>query len=246
MYNFNGRIVAVTGAARGLGFAMSERFLQDGATCVALLDLKQESLDAACKQLDPEGTRTIPIVCDVGDNSSVEQAFAKVFAQFGKVDILVNNAGITSDSFAAKMTAEQFDKVVQISLNGAFYCTRQVITTMAANGWGRIISLSSVSAEGNPGQTNYSAAKAGIIGMTRTLSDELARKNITVNCIAPGYINTDIIKTIPKELLQTFVEKVPARRIGEPKEVANLVAFLASDEAAYISGACIKISGGLH
>jgi len=144
------------------------------------------------------------------------------------------------------MTAEQFDQVVRVSLNGAFYCTRQVIGHMREKGWGRIISLSSTSADGNVGQVNYSAAKAGIIGLTRTLSDELTRKNITVNCIAPGLINTDIIKTIPEKQMETFLKAIPMGRIGEPEEVASLAAFLASDEAAYISGQCIKISGGTH
>ena len=246
MYDFSERIVVVTGAAMGLGYAMSRRFLRDGAKGVALLDVKKDALSAACSQLDPKGERTLPVVCDVADNTSVEAAFTQVFERFGRVDILVNNAGITRDGYAAKMTAEQFDKVVSVSLNGAFYCTRQVIPGMRERAWGRIVSLSSVSAEGNAGQTNYSAAKAGIIGMSRTLSDELARKNITVNCIAPGFINTDIIKTIPKDQMEVFLNTIPAGRVGEPDEVAALVAFLASGEAAYISGACIKITGGLH
>jgi len=246
MYDFKERFVVVTGAAKGLGYAMAQRFLSDGAKGVALLDLTQEALDAARARLDPQCGRTISVVCDVADNASVEKAFEQVSASFGRVDILVNNAGITRDSMASKMSAEQFDTVVQISLNGAFYCSRQVIAGMSQRGWGRIISLSSVSAEGNVGQANYAAAKAGIIGLTRTLSDELARKNITVNCIAPGLINTDIIKTIPEEQMGVFLKKIPAGRVGEPEEVASLVAFLASDQAAYISGACIKITGGLH
>lgn len=246
MYDFSGKIVAITGAAQGLGAAMAQRFLKDGAQGVALLDLKEETLAATTAQLDPMGARTQAVVCNVADYQSVEAAFAKILERFGRVDILVNNAGITRDALAARMTAEQFDLVVQVSLNGAFYCTRQVIGGMRERGWGRIISLSSNGAFGNFGQANYSAAKAGIIGMTSTLSDELASKNITVNCIAPGFINTDIIKTVPEKQMEIFINRIPARRIGEPEEVASLAAFLASDEAAYISGQCIRITGGLR
>jgi len=246
MYDFSQRIVAITGAAQGLGFAMAERFLQDGAPGVALLDVKEDALAQTKEQLDPSGARTCAVLCDVSNPDSVEQAFSQIFAHFGRVDILVNNAGITRDAFAAKMTVAQFDTVVQISLNGAFYCARQVIPGMREREWGRIISLSSMAAYGNIGQTNYSAAKAGVIGLTKTLSEELAPKHITVNCIAPGLINTDIIKTIPEKQMEGFVKNIPAGRIGEPEEVASLTAFLASEESAYISGQCIKISGGLN
>jgi len=246
MYDFSERIVVITGAAKGLGYATAERFLADGAKGVALLDIKEEALNEAQKSLDPTGARTLLVVCNVGDYESVETAFVKVQDHFGKVDILVNNAGITKDAFAAKMTAEQFDITVQISLNGAFYCAKQVISGMRERGWGRIVSLSSMAAEGNIGQSNYAAAKAGLIGWTRTLSDELANKGITVNTIAPGLINTDIIKTIPDSVMEKLINNIPAKRIGEPKEVADLIAFLASDRSAYISGQNIKISGGLR
>ena len=246
MYEFSGKIVAITGAAKGLGLAMAERFLADGAAGVALLDRIPDILEKACQSLDPTGERTLPIMCDIGDYASVEKGFAKIYDHFGKVDILINNAGITRDALAAKMTPEQFDLAVQINLNGAFYCARQVIAGMRERGWGRIISLSSMAAEGNIGQSNYAAAKAGLMGWSRTLSDELVSSGITVNTIAPGLINTDIIKTIPETLMEKLINNIPAKRIGEPSEVANLTAFLASDQAAYISGQNIKISGGLR
>ena len=246
MYDFNGRIVAVTGAAQGLGAAMAQRFLQDGAEGVALLDLNREGLTATVARLDPAGTRTMAVLCNVADHRSVEEAFGQIEARFGRVDILINNAGITRDSMSHKMTAEQFDPVVQVSLNGAFYCVQQVIGGMRERGWGRIISLSSLAAGGNIGQVNYSAAKAGIIGMTKTLALELAPNNITVNCVAPGLINTDIIKSVPEKQMEVFLKNIPMHRVGEPEEVANLAAFLASDEAAYITGQCIKITGGLR
>lgn len=246
MYDFSGKIVAVTGAAQGLGAAMAQRFLQDGAEGVALLDLNQESLKATAARLDPAGARTMAVRCDVADHRSVESAFGQIMERFGRVDILINNAGITRDSMSHKMTVEQFDPVVLVSLNGAFYCAQQVIGGMRERGWGRIISLSSLAADGNIGQANYSAAKAGIVGMTRTLALELAPNNVTVNCIAPGLINTEIIKSVPEKQMEVFLKNIPMHRVGEPKEVANLAAFLASDESAYITGQCIKITGGLR
>lgn len=246
MYDFNGKIVAVTGAAQGLGAAMAQRFLQERAEGVALLDLNREGLQATVTQLDPAETRTLAVFCNVADYRSVGEAFGQIKARFGRVDILINNAGITRDSMSHKMTAEQFDSVVQVNLNGAFYCVQQVIGGMRERGWGRIISLSSIAARGNIGQANYSAAKAGIIGMTKTLALELAPNNITVNCIAPGLINTEIIKSVPEKQMEAFLKSIPMHRVGDPEEVANLAAFLASDEAAYITGQCIKITGGLH
>ncbi|MTI56582.1 3-oxoacyl-ACP reductase FabG [Geosporobacter ferrireducens] len=246
MYSFKEKIVVVTGAAQGLGAAMAKRFLEDGAAGVALLDMNSETLKATTTQLDPDGTRTLAMTCNVAESQSVEEAFKQVMDRFEKVDILINNAGITRDTLAHKMTVEQFDSVVQVSLNGAFYCVQQVINGMKEREWGRIISLSSLAARGNVGQSNYSAAKAGIIGLTKTLALELASKNITVNCIAPGLINTDIIKTVPDKQMEVFLKTIPMHRLGEPEEVANLAAYLASDEAAYISGQCIKIAGGLQ
>lgn len=244
MYDFSGKTVVVTGAAQGLGAAIARQFLRDNAKAVAMLDLKQEALEATAAQLDPEGGRAVPVVCNVASRCSVEQAFRSVAERLGPVDILVNNAGITRDALAHKMTAEQFDPVVQVSLYGAFYCIQQVIGSMRERGYGRIISMSSLASRGNVGQANYSAAKAGIIGMTKTLAMELGPKNVTVNCVAPGMINTDIIKTVPEQTLAGMIRAIPLRRIGEPEEVADLVTFLASDHAGYISGQCIRITGG--
>lgn len=244
MYDFSGKTVVVTGAAQGLGAAIAKQFLQDNAKAVAMLDLKRETLEAAAARLDPEGGRAVPIVCNVADQCSVEQAFRAIAERLGPVDILVNNAGITRDALAHKMTAEQFDPVVQVSLYGAFYCIQQVVGSMRERGYGRIISMSSLASRGNIGQANYSAAKAGIIGMTKTLAMELGSKNVTVNCVAPGMINTDIIKTVPEQTLASMISAIPLRRVGEPEEVADLVTFLASDHASYISGQCIRITGG--
>lgn len=245
MYDFSEKIVVVTGAAQGLGKAIAQRFLKDGAQGVALLDLKEDVLTATAAELDPDGKRTLAVACNVADPDSVAQAFQKVRDRFERVDILVNNAGITRDALVHKMTNEQFDAVLKVSLYGTFYCIKQVIDEMRARGSGRIISMSSLAHRGNVGQANYAAAKAGIIGLTKTLSMELGPKNVTVNCIAPSMINTDIIKTVPEKVMASMVASVPMRRVGEPEEVADLVAYLASDEASYISGQCIKITGGV-
>lgn len=245
MYDYKGKIAVVTGAAQGLGASIAQRFLRDGADGAALLDMKQDVLEATAASLDPDGKRALALTCNVADPDSVAQAFQKIEERFGKVDILVNNAGITRDALAHKMTAEQFDIVVKVSLYGTFYCVQQVINGMRQRGYGRIISMSSLAHRGNVGQANYAAAKAGIIGLTKTLAMELGPKHVTVNCVSPCIINTDIIKTIPEKVMESMVNSIPARRPGEPEEVADLVAYLASDEASYVNGQCINITGGL-
>lgn len=244
MYDFSGKIAVVTGAAQGLGEAIAMRFLNDGIPGVALLDLNEEVLAATAVRLNPEGNRVLPVACDVSDPDSVAQAFQAVERRFGTVDILVNNAGITRDAMSYKMTAGQFDAAVKVSLYGSFYCVQQVVNGMRERGYGRIVSMSSLASRGNVGQLNYASAKAGIIAMTQTLSMELGRYNITANCVAPGMINTDIIKTVPEKNMNAILSNIPMRRVGEPEEVASLVAFLASDEASYISGQCVRITGG--
>ena len=244
MYDFSGKIAVVTGAAQGLGEAFAKRFLNDGIPGVALLDLNEEVLAATAVRLNPEGNRVLPVACDVSDPDSVAQAFQAVERRFGTVDILVNNAGITRDAMSYKMTASQFDAAVKVSLYGSFYCVQQVVNGMRKRGYGRIVSMSSLASRGNVGQLNYASAKAGIIAMTQTLSMELGRYNITANCVAPGMINTDIIKTVPEKNMNAILSNIPMRRVGEPEEVASLVAFLASDEASYISGQCVRITGG--
>jgi NAD(P)-dependent dehydrogenase (short-subunit alcohol dehydrogenase family) len=246
MYDFKGRIIVVTGAAQGLGASIAKRFLDEGAEAVAMIDINGEALEKQCSEIDPQGKRTLSVVCNISDPVSVHEGFQKIYSQYGRVDVLINNAGLTRDSLAHKMQTDQFDLAVKVNLNGAFYCTKEVIASMKAAGWGRIIFMSSLAARGNIGQVNYSAAKAGIVGMTKTLAMELGKNNITVNCIAPGMINTDIIKTVPEKQIALYVESVPLKRIGEPEEVANLAVFLASNQAAYISGQCIKITGGLQ
>jgi 3-oxoacyl-[acyl-carrier protein] reductase len=243
MYDFSTNIAAVTGAGKGLGAAIAARLLEDGVQGVALLDIDEALVQETAAKFGG-GARVLPVVCDVSDEGSVASAFAKIFEVYGRVDILVNNAGITRDSMFHKMQPDAFRKVIDVHVGGAYLCTSQVVPGMRERGFGRIISMSSVAAFGNVGQANYSAAKAALIGLTNTLALELAAKNITVNCIAPGLINTDIIKTIPEQVLQSLTKRIPMGRIGEPEEVANLVAFLASDQANYITGQCILCAGG--
>lgn len=244
MYRFQDKIAVVTGAAQGLGEAIAKQFLDYGIQGIALLDLKGEILDATAARLDPSGQRAFPVMCNVADHTSAETAFQAIQARFGRVDILVNNAGITRDAMSYKMTAEQFDSAVQVSLHGSFYCVQQVVNGMRERGYGRIISMSSLACRGNVGQLNYAAAKAGIVAMTQTLAMELGAKGITANCVAPGMIDTDIIKTVPAKTMDRILSSIPMGRVGRPEEVADLVTFLASEKASYISGQCIRISGG--
>ena len=244
MYDFSEKVVVVTGAAKGIGAVTAQRFVQEGASCVVFADLELEAAQAAAAQADPEGTHTLAVACNVADPASVKAAFDEIREKAGKVDILVNNAGITRDAMAHKMTTDQFDSVVKVNLNGAFYCCSEVLPCMEERGFGRIISLSSLASRGNVGQANYAASKAGIIGLTKTLSLESAAKGVTVNCIAPGMIFTDMIRHVPEKVQESMKNMVPMKRFGEPEEVASVIAFLASDQASYISGQCIYVTGG--
>jgi NAD(P)-dependent dehydrogenase (short-subunit alcohol dehydrogenase family) len=244
MYDFRGRIAAITGAGKGLGAAIGDRLTADGIDGLVLMDIDEAAAAETAARLNNAQTKAMAVRCDVSDEASVKEAFRKATDRFGKVDILVNNAGITRDALFHKMPSEDFRKLIDIHVNGAFYCARNVVDGMREREYGRIINMSSIAAFGNVGQANYSAAKAALVGLTKTLALELGRKNITVNCIAPGMINTDIIKTVPQRVMETMVASIPMGRIGEPEEVAALAAFLASGEAGYISGQCIVCAGG--
>jgi Dehydrogenases with different specificities (related to short-chain alcohol dehydrogenases) len=242
--DFQGKYCVITGGGKGIGAAIAKTYLAYGAKGVALLDMDEEGAKATAAELDPDGGRTMVAKCDVGNEASVVEAFAKVHAQFGRVDILVNNAGFTRDAMFHKMTTEQFLQVINVHVNGMFYCTKQVIEGMRAQNYGRIVNMSSMAAFGNMGQSNYSAAKSAVIGMTKTLALEVAAKGITVNCIAPGLVGTDIIKTIPDRVMETLIDNIPMKRIGQVEDVSNLAAFLTSDASSYITGQCILCSGG--
>ena len=244
MAKLTGKYAVVTGGGKGLGAAIARRFLSDGAEGVALLDMDGDLAVRTATGLGCEGKNTLGVHCDVSNEKNVTDAFAVVTEKFGQIDILVNNAGITRDSMFHKMTFEQFTQVMNVHVNGMYLCSRQVVEGMRSRKWGRIISMASTSAFGNIGQANYAAAKSAIIGFTKTLAFELARYNVTANCIAPGFINTDIIKTVPEKVMEEILRSIPMGRVGEPDEVASLAAFLAGADADYITGECIKCSGG--
>ena len=243
MYDFSDKIVVVTGAGKGIGRVIAQRFLKEGAKGLALLDFNDELLQATAKELDPAGETVLAVCCDVSKEDSVEAAFKAIYERFGKVDVLINNAGITRDAMFHKMTPAQMHQVMDVNFFGTYKCIYQVTPGMREQDYGRIINISSTSSYGNVGQANYSASKAAIEGLTRTLAKELGRKHITVNCILPGYIDTEMMRAIPEDMLERAINNTPQKRLGEPEEIAALAAFLASDEASYVSGACIICSG---
>ncbi|MFY9174054.1 MAG: 3-oxoacyl-ACP reductase FabG [Peptococcia bacterium] len=243
MSKFAGKVAIVTGAAQGIGAATAKKLASEGAK-VAIVDVNQEQAQKTAATLDPTGDKVIGLACDVSNRESVAEMVAKVIDKFGKVDILVNNAGITRDAMAHKMSVDQWKLVLDVNLSGAFYVTQAVIPYMKEHKYGRIVSLSSSSAYGNVGQANYAASKAGIIGMTKTLAKELGRYNITVNAVLPGMTATDMIKTIPDDVMEGLKKLIPLGRPAEPEEQAEAICFLASDAASYITGVELVVSGG--
>lgn len=237
-----GKVAIVTGSGKGLGRAMVLDMAAEGAG-VVVTDMNYDSCLAVKDEVEKMGGRAIAVKCNVTDRGEVAALVAETVRAFGRVDILVNNAGITRDASFLKMTDEQWDAVLTTDLKSIFICSQEVCKSFKDGG--KIVNISSIAGvTGNFGQTNYSAAKAGIIGMTKTLSKELGRKNINVNAVAPGYINTEMTRTIPDHVKQGMIAQIPLNRPGEPEEVARVVTFLASEEASYITGQTIQINGG--
>jgi 3-oxoacyl-[acyl-carrier protein] reductase len=244
MRGLQGKVCIVTGAAQGIGLATARRFLKEGAI-VALCDIRRESVDAAVGQLRESGD-VEGFVVDVTQRDQIDAMVAAVRAKHGRVDVLVNNAGITLDARLQKMDDTQFDRVIDVNLKGTYNCARAVVDTMVEQGSGVILNASSVvGIYGNFGQTNYAASKFGVIGFVKTWARELGPKGIRANAVAPGFIETPILQTIPDKVLHQMTERVPLKRLGTPEDIANVYAFLASDDAAYINGAVIEVSGGL-
>jgi 3-oxoacyl-[acyl-carrier protein] reductase len=238
------RVAVITGGSRGLGKAIARRFLEEGAV-VVITATKEETLRKTAEELSALG-RIEGVVMNVSQFSDVQEKIAGIIEKYGHVDILVNNAGITADAQLLKMTEEQFDSVISVNLKGVFSCTKAVAGRMTEQGYGRIINISSVTAHnGNFGQTNYTASKAGVIAMTQTWAKELGKKGITVNAVAPGYTLTEMVEAVPEKVLEVIREKTPVRRLGNPEEIAAACAYLASDEAAFVTGAVLKVDGGL-
>ncbi len=239
------KVSLITGAAQGIGLATAVKFAAEGAI-VIVCDMNPASVDAAVAQCRALGATAEGFVADVTDRAAIDALVARVMAQFGRIDVLVNNAGITQDARLQKMTIEQFDKVIDVNLRGVFHCAQAVADLMVAQGSGVILNASSVvGIYGNFGQTNYAATKFGVIGFTKTWSRELGPKGVRVNAVAPGFITTPMVAAMPEKVLQDLVAKVPLKRLGKPEDIANVYAFLASDEASYINGAVIEVSGGM-
>jgi 3-oxoacyl-[acyl-carrier protein] reductase len=247
----DGRVALVTGGARGIGAATVERLAEDGAN-VAIADLDIAGAEETAARIAQRcGVKTIAVKANVAAADEVERMVEEIVLRLGSLDILVNNAGITRDNLVHKMSEDDWDAVAGVHLRGAFLCSRAAQREMVKRNWGRIVNLSSVSALGNRGQTNYSAAKAGLQGMAKTLAIELGRYGITANAVAPGFIDSEMTRATavrlgrdPEEWKEERAREIPMRRAGVPRDVANLIAFLCSDEASFISGQVIYIAGG--
>ena len=239
------KVAIITGAGQGIGQATALKFAQEGAK-VVVCDVKPESIEetvALCKETRGDA---FGYVADVRDFQALQQMVDVTVEKWGRVDCLVNNAGRVADAQIKNMTEDQFDRVIEINLKGVYNCTKAVVDTMLRQQAGVILNASSiVGLYGNFGQTNYAASKFGVIGMVKTWARELGRKGIRANAVCPGFIATNILSSMPEKVLRALEEKIPMGRLGKPEEVANTFAFLASDEASYINGAVIEVSGGL-
>jgi len=239
------RIALVTGAARGIGYSIAEELAASGCATV-ISDIMADAARESAARLQETGAETHSVAGDVSRADDVERMFAEVTAKYGRVDVLVNNAGVTRDNLLLRLEEKDWDLVLNVNLKGAFLCTKAASRIMMKNRWGRIVNISSVvGIMGNAGQANYSASKAGLIGLTKSAAKELAARNITVNAVAPGYIETEMTQSLPQATRDGFLSRVPLKRAGTPRDVARVVSFLASDNAEYITGQVIHCDGGM-
>ncbi|PLS15373.1 3-oxoacyl-ACP reductase [Bacillus sp. M6-12] len=239
------KVAIITGGANGIGYAAARVFLKEGAS-VAIADFNEKSGIENVNSLKEQGYQAEYFQVNVADRSSVDSMVESVLARFGRIDILINNAGITRDSMLTKMSTEDFQRVIDVNLTGVFHCTQAVVPAMVKQGYGKIISTSSVSGvHGNVGQTNYAASKAGVIGMTKTWAKELGRKGINVNAVAPGFIETSMVESVPEKVIEQLKAMIPLHRLGKPEDIANAYLYLSSDEASYINGTVIHVDGGI-
>jgi 3-oxoacyl-[acyl-carrier protein] reductase len=245
MAGLTGRVALITGASQGIGRACALALAEAGAN-VALAARNEEKLASVVKEAEAKGVKAAAFRMDVADEDSVKAAVKAAIGQFGKIDILINNAGITKDTLIMRMKHADWDSVIQTNLTGAYFCTQAVISSMLRQRWGRVVNVSSVFGQmGQAGQANYAASKAGLIGFTMAMAREVASRNITVNAVAPGYIETAMTEGLAEELKSKVNEMIPLRRAGTDMEVAYAVRFLASEEASYITGHVLMVNGGM-
>ena len=239
------KVAIITGAARGIGFAIAETLAQNGTLSV-IIDLNKDDVDIAVQKIDDAGLKAIGYACDVTDSENLGNVFKDIHSKFEKIDILVNNAGITRDGLLMKMKEADWDAVINVNLKGTFNCIQKVSRFMLKQKSGVIINISSIiGIMGNPGQANYAASKGGIIALTKSAAKEFASRNIRVNAIAPGFIQTEMTDKLPKEVIDKYLAAIPLSCMGTVKDIANLCVFLASTEAKYITGQTINVDGGL-
>ncbi|WP_442599467.1 3-oxoacyl-[acyl-carrier-protein] reductase [Neobacillus sp. D3-1R] len=244
--NLEGKVVLVTGASRGIGREIALEFARQGANVAVNYSGSEAKANEVVDMIKELGRDAFAVKCDVSISDSVTEMVKGTIERFGKLDVLVNNAGITRDNLLMRMKEDEWDDVININLKGVFLCTKAVTRQMMKQRYGRIINVASiVGVSGNPGQANYVAAKAGVIGLTKTSAKELAARNITVNAIAPGFITTDMTDKLTEEVKNEMLKAIPLARFGEPKDIAKVAAFLASDDSSYMTGQTLHIDGGM-
>ncbi|MCR8845407.1 3-oxoacyl-[acyl-carrier-protein] reductase [Paenibacillus sp. SC116] len=247
MSKLEGKVALVTGASRGIGRSVALKLASEGADVVVNYAGSEAAAADTVAAIEAMGRRAIAIRANVGKTQEADQLIQSTMEQFGRIDILVNNAGITRDNLIMRMKEEEFDQVIETNLKGVFNCLKAVTRPMMKQRSGRIINISSVvGVLGNPGQANYVAAKAGVIGLTKASARELASRNITVNCVAPGFIETDMTDALSSEMREQLLHGIPLARLGQPEDIANAVLFLASNDSSYMTGQTIHVDGGMY
>lgn len=243
----NEKIALVTGAGRGIGRDIALKLAEQGIMVIVNYNGSKEAADSVVDKIEESGGRAKAVKCNVADYKETEAMIASIVKEFGRLDILVNNAGITLDNLIVRMSEEDFDKVININLKGAFNTIKHVNRQMIKQRYGRIVNISSVvGVTGNAGQANYAASKAGIIGLTKSAARELASRNITVNAVAPGFIQTEMTDKLPENVKEQMQSQIPLKRLGTTKDIANTVSFLVSEDASYITGQVIEVNGGMN
>lgn len=238
-------VVIVTGSGRGIGRATAEIFAAHGAK-VVISDIDQDVCNEAAQEVGRLGGEVLPIVCNITNREQVDAMMQQVIDKWGRIDTLVNNAGITKDGLFLKMKPDQWNFAIDVNLNGTYHCTHAAVLHMRKTKKGSIINLSSLSRTGNPGQVNYSAAKAGVVGFTKALAKEIGSMGIRVNCVAPGFVETRLTDAIPDKLKDDMIKSIPLRRTGVPNDIAGPILFLASELSSYVNGAVIDVNGGVY